>query len=267
MDNSRQPSLFRLQRVDLDLTFRSRGEAALVRTAYHSRAVARVAGRWGWLMLSSGILTAIFLPIVPGLLAGSGVLVLAVAGLAKVLSLLTAGPARAARTVRILRWLAAPTGAARESADGARVAVRGRIRALRTLTAFDGGAAVFMSVRATRRGRGADLQMAEDFLVDDGSGSTVRVDVEHALFLGRQPLPGAPGSVLPEALYHLVPDSAEPIDWAGGCLLEGDLVEVVGRSEVVVDPSVGDRLARVTPLVRVLRGTADEPLLVRESSR
>jgi hypothetical protein len=170
-------------------------------------------------------------------------------------------PARATRALRLQRWstVTAPSDA---DVDGGRVRVRGRIRALRTIPALDGRAAVLISVRATRQGRGTEVHKGQDFLLDDGTGVPTRVEVAQALFLDRPlRLFGSWHSPPLESL-HFIPAGTTPIDLQEAALFEGDEVEVVGRAEMVVDPSVGDRLARATPLTRVLSGTADEPLLL-----
>lgn len=254
-------ALSRLARVNLDLAFRTRAEAALMRVAYHGRAIARVTVRGGALFLMGALAAIPLLPLMSALLGLGGFLLLAVGAIAKTASVAAHIPASATRALRLQRW-STVTAAIDAGADGGRVRVRGRIRALRTIPALDGRAAVLVSVRATRQGRGTEVHKGQDFLLDDGTGVPTRVEVAQALFLDRPlRLFGSWHSPPLESL-HFIPAGTTPIDLQEAALFEGDEVEVVGRAEMVVDPSVGDRLARDTPLVRVLTGTADEPLLL-----
>jgi hypothetical protein len=261
------PSLSRVTRADLDLTFRSRGETALVLVAYHARAVAGVTFRGGVLLLGVGTVVAILVPLTPALmglvaLIMLGLASLVLAGVAKAVSFLADLPARATRAVRLQRW-STPSAASGGPLDGRRTVMRGRVVALRTLQALDGRPAVFARVRATRSGRRAELLRAEDFLIDDGTGAPTRVQVQHALYLDRPARLFGSWISPPLEVFPLLPPGVIPVDLEEAALHPGDEVEIVGRSEMVVDPSISDRLARATPLVRVLSGTSDEPLLVR----
>lgn len=262
-----EPSLSRVTRTDLDLAFRSRGEAALVLVAYHARAVAWVAFRGGVLLVGVGTVVAILVPLTPALMGLAALIMLGLAslglaGVAKAVSFLADLPARATRAVRLQRW-STPSAAAAGSPDGRRTVVRGRVTALRTLPALDGRPAVFVRVRATRSGRRAELLRAEDFLIDDGTGAPIRVQVQHALYLDRPVRLFGSWISPPLEVFPLLPPGMVPVDLEEAALHPGDEVEIVGRSEMVVDPSMSDRLARATPLVCVLSGTSDEPLLVR----
>jgi hypothetical protein len=255
------PSLSRLARVHLDLAFRTRGEVALVHVAFHGNAIARVAVRGGGLLLMAAFAAATLLPLLGALLGLGGLLALSIAAIAKTLSLVANLPASATRALRLQRW-STPSACPAASGDGDRVRVRGRITALRTVPALEGQPAVFVRVRATRNGRGSELQKAEDFLLDDGTGVPTRVQVAHALFLDRPIRLFGSWYSPPLETFTWIPAGTVPVDLEEAALFQGDEVEVVGRSEMVVDPSIGERLARATPLMRVLSGTSDEPLLL-----
>ena len=166
--------------------------------------------------------------------------------------------------------------------------VRGRIKALATVPALDGRPAVFVHIRARRHGRGAGLQKAEDFLLDAGTGTPIRVQVTHALYLDRPARVFGSWSGVPVGALALLPEGTAPTEledgsWSGvplevfpflpagpapveleeSALYPGAEVEVVGRAETRVDPTLSDRLERTTPLVTVLTGTPEEPLLLR----
>ena len=100
-------------------------------------------------------------------------------------------------------------------------------------------------------------------MIDDGSGTPTRVSVAHALLLDRPARVFGSWLSPPLEVCPLVPGGSNPIDLEETALYPGDEVEVVGAVEMVVDPALGDRLERSTPLLRVLSGTADEPLLIR----
>lgn len=261
------PSLSRVTRVDLDLAFRNRGEAALVLVAYHARAAAGVAFRGGVLLLGVGTVVAILVPLTPALMGLAmlimlGLASLAVSGLARAVSFMADLPARATRALRLQRW-STPSAVAAGAPDGRRTIVRGRVVALRTLPALDGRPAVFVRVRASRSGRRAELLRAEDFLIDDGSGALTRVQVQYALYLDRPARLFGSWISPPLEVFPLLPPGVIPVELEEAALHPGDEVEIVGRSEMVVDPSISDRLGRATPLAQVLTGTSEEPLLVR----
>jgi hypothetical protein len=258
--------LARLARTDLDLAFRSRGEAALVRVAYYGRAISRAAFRTGGLLLGGSMIAAFIFPVfprlgwVPGIVGLGGIALLMVAALTRVVGWVVAGPARTARAVRLQLW-ARVDGT--DGADGARVLLRGRVVALRTVKTLDGRPAVFVRKRATRRGRGAELNEAEDFLVDDGSGSPARVAVQHALFVDRPAPVFGSWMGIPLEFFPFLPRGRTSTQLDEAVLAPGDAVEVIGRVETVVDPAASDRFGRETPLVRIFSGTADEPVLLR----
>jgi hypothetical protein len=107
------------------------------------------------------------------------------------------------------------------------------------------------------------LHKAQDFLLDDGTGVPTRVEVAHALLLDRPIRLFGSWNSPPLETFRWIPAGTTTVDLEEATLLPGDEVEVIGRAEMVVDPSMADRMARDTPLVRVLRGTPDEPLLLR----
>lgn len=255
------PALSRVTRIDLDLAFRSPGEAALLRAARSAGVIARVSFKIGAVLMGASLGVVLMLPIVPVLLALVGLAALGIAAAAEVVSLLAALPAQTTRAWRLRRWSSAPTSS--RPVDGDRVLVRGRVVSLQTVSTLDGRRAVFQRVRATRRGHGAELQRGTDFLLDDGSGTPTRVGVSHALFLDRPARVFGWWLTPPTEVLPLVPGGLNPIDLEEAALHEGDEVEVTGRAETIVDPTFGERLERATPLVRVLHGTPDEPLLVR----
>jgi hypothetical protein len=257
------PKLARLTRVDLDFAFRTRGEMAMMRAAYYGRAVARVGVRAGGLCLGVAVVAGMIFPrlgFVAGMLGLLGASSLLVSGLARVAALIAAVPARTARALRLQLW------SRDEKAAGTRTVVRGRVAALRTVKTLDGRPAVFVHRRATRQGRGAETNQAEDFLVDDGSGALTRVAVEHALFLDRPTTVFGSWMGVPLEVFPFLPRLATPTRIEEAVIFPGDQVEIVGRVETVVDPSVSDRLGRQTPLMRVVAGTADEPVLLRTVS-
>jgi len=255
-------ALSRLARVNLDLTFRGRGEAALVRVAFYGHGVARLTIRGSGLFLLGALAAFPVLPLMSGLLALGGLVLLGLSAVAKTTSLAAHIPARATRALRLQGW-STPTAGAAGSPDGGRVRVRGRITALRTVPALDGGPAVYVTVRATRNGRGTELHKAQDFLLDDGTGVPTRVEVAHALLLDRPIRLFGSWNSPPLETFRWIPAGTTPVDLEEAALMPGDEVEVIGRAEMVVDPSMADRMARDTPLVRVLSGTPDEPLLLR----
>jgi hypothetical protein len=262
-DASEKPKLSRLTRVDLDFAYRTRGERAMMRIAYYGRAVARVAVRTGSLCLGVALVAGMIFPrlgFVAGILGLMGVSSFLASGLARVTALFAAAPARTARALRLQLWSRDDSGA------GTRTVVRGRVAALRTVKTLDGRPAVFVHRRATRRGRGAETNQAEDFLVDDGSGALTRVAVEHALFLDRPTPVFGSWMGVPLEVFPFLPRLAMPTQIEEAVIFPGDHVEIVGRAETVVDPSVSDRLGRQTPLIRVIGGTADEPVLLRTVS-
>ena len=257
---ARAPSLFRVVRLELDLAFRTPGEAALLHVAHVGGTVAQGACKAGVIFVGAS-LAFVMVPAFTVLLALVGFSLLAMAGVAKVLSWFAAMPARTIRAVRLQRWsTACPSSPA---ADGERIRLRGRVMPLQTVPALDGRPAVFQRLRATRRGRGAELLKGDDFMIDDGSGTPTRVSVAHALFLDRPARVFGSWLSPPLEVCALVPGGSNPIDLDEAALYPGDEVEVVGAAEMVVDPALGDRLERSPPLVRVLTGTADEPLLIR----
>ena len=256
------PTLSRLTRVNLDLAFRNRTEAALMRVAFHGHAIARLTVRGGALFLAGALAAIPLLPLMAGLLGLGGFLLLTLSAVAKTASVVAQIPASATRALRMQRW-STPSAPATASPDGGRVRVRGRVTALRTTPTLDGRAAVFVSVRATRQGRGTELQKGQDFLLDDGTGMPTRVEVAHALLLDRPVRLFGSWHSPPLESFRWIPSGTTPIDLEEFALFEGDEVEVVGRAETVVDPSIVNRMARETPLVRVLHGTPDEPLLLQ----
>lgn len=150
-----------------------------------------------------------------------------------------------------------------DGADGSRMVLQGRVTALRMVKTLDGRPAVVVRKRATRRGRGAELTEAEDFLIDDGGGSPARVAVQHALFLDRPAPVFGSWMGIPIEFFPFLPKGRAPTLLEEAVIAPGDVVEVIGRVETVVDPAASDRFGRETPLVRIISGTADEPLLLR----
>jgi len=256
------PALSRMARVNLDLAFRGRAEAALLRVAFHGRAVARSSVRGGGVFLMGALAAIPLLPLMAGLLGLGGFLLLGVAAIAKAASVAAQLPAGATRALRLQRW-STPAALAAAPSDGGRVRVRGRITAGRTVPALDGQPAVFVTVRATRHGRGTELHKAQDFLLDEGTGVPTRVRVAHALLLDRPVRLFGSWNSPPLETFRWIPAGTTPVDLEQAALFPGDEVEVVGRVEMVVDPSLVDRMPRDTPLARVLHGTPDEPLLIQ----
>jgi len=258
--SARSPALFRMARLDLDLAFRSPGEAALLHVADAGRTFARGTFKAGVIFVGAS-LAFVMMPSFTVLLGLVGFSLMGMAGAAEMVSWLAAIPARTTRAVRLQRWSTARPSS--PAADGDRVRVRGRVIPLQTVPGLDGRPAVFQRLRATRGGRGAELLKGDDFMIDDGSGTPTRVCAAHALFLDRPArVFGSWLSPPPEACL-LVPGGSNPIDLEEAALYPGDEVEVVGSAEMVVDPTLGDRLERSPPLVRVLSGAADEPLVIR----
>lgn len=255
-----RPALSRVARLNLDLAFRGRGEAALLHVAYAGRLVARVAFRAGVILVGASLAVVLMLPVVPVLMTLAGFMALGLAAAAGCVALLAGIPARATRTLRLRRWLA--PGAPSTPADGDRVCLRGRIVPLRLMPALDGSPAVFQRVRATKYGRGAELQKGEDFLLDDGRGAPVRVRVEHGLLVDRPARVQDPWLSPPIEVFPFLPGGPSLVSLEEAILLAGDEIEVSGRIETVVDPAAADRLERTTPVVRTLSGTPEEPLLL-----
>jgi len=257
---ARLPALYRLARTGLDLAYRGPAEAALLRVAHVARAFTRGAFKAGVIFVGASLLF-VMMPAFTVLLAMFGFSLMAVAGAAGAVSWLAAIPPRTTRALRLQRWsTATPSSTA---ADGDRIRVRGRVIALQTVPALDGRPAVFQRLRATRGGHGAELVAGDDFMIDDGSGKPTRVSVAHALFLDRPARVFGSWLSPPLEVCPLLPSGSNPIDLEEAALYPGDEIEVVGGVEMVVDPALGDRLERSPPLVRVLSGTPDEPLLIR----
>ena len=257
---ARSPAVFRMARLGLDLAFRHPAEAALLHVADAGRTFARGAFKGG-VIFAGASLAFVMMPSFAVLLALVGVSLMGMAGAARIVSWLAAIPARTTRAVRLQRWSTARPSS--PAADGDRIRLRGRVIAVHTVPALDGRPAVFQRLRATRQGRGAELAKGDDFMIDDGSGTPTRVSVAHALLLDRPARVFGSWLSPPLEVCPLVPGGSNPIDLEETALYPGDEVEVVGAVEVVVDPALGDRLERSTPLLRVLSGTADEPLLIR----
>jgi len=257
---ARFPALYRMTRLGLDLAFRRPAEVALLRVAHVGRAFARGAFKAGVICVG-GSLVFVMMPAFTVLVAMLGFSLMATASAAGVASWLAAIPPRTTRALRLQRWSApSPTSS---PADGDRVRVRGRVIAVQTVPALDGRPAVFQRLRATRGGHAAELLKGDDFIIDDGTGTPTRVSVEHALFLDRPVRVFGSWFSPPFEVCSLLPRGSNPIDLEEAALYSGDEVEVVGGVEMVVDPTLGDRLERSPPLVRVLSGTPDEPVLIR----
>lgn len=188
-------------------------------------------------------------------MCSAGVVALAIALLAGVVSLgSTLG-----------RWILAAVRRRpkRRRPDPLLVTIVGRVRALRTLAATDGERVVFSFLSATRKGRGAHLHKAQDFILEREREGVVLVEVAHAELLGeRENVFGSrPG--LSRDVLDLVPYGQDPMDIAETTLRAGDLVEGVGLLEERVDPRGERALGRDTPLLYVLRGTSKVPLRLR----
>jgi len=257
---ARFPALYRMARLGLDLAFRRPAEVALLRVAHGGRTFARGAFKAG-VILVGGSLVFVMMPAFTVLVALLGFSVMAMAGAAGVVSWMAAIPPLTTRALRLQRW--SRPNASSPAADGDRVRVRGRVIPLQTVPALDGRPAVFQRLRATRGGRAAELLKGDDFIIDDGSGTPTRVLVEHALFLDRPVRVFGSWFSPPFEVCSLLPRGSQPIELDEAAVYSGDEVEIVGGVEMVVDPSLGDRLERSPPLVRVLSGTPDEPLLIR----
>jgi len=267
----RRPDLVRMSRAEFDLSFRPRRERAFVWFAYWGRVAARRALRLamygGCATIGSLLMIAPLSMVFPYTVAA---MLLAATALGTTLALATAvvsgaaavvatSPARVMKMVRINRLLAS-------QGQGDRVRLRGRVVALHTLTAFGGGQVVFSRARMTRAGRGAEIEKAQDFLLDDGQETPARVSVAHAHLVGTPPPIRSGRPSMPVDVMHLIPSIAAETEYSEATVAAGDTVDVIGRLEEEVDPSAGDhrwRLERSTPIVRVLSGSAEVPLLIR----
>jgi len=151
----------------------------------------------------------------------------------------------------------------RQRRDPRLVTIVGRVRALRTLSATDGERVVFSFLSATRKGRGAHLHKAQDFILEREREGVVLVEVAHAELIGepRNVFGARPG--LSREVLDLVPHSHDPMDIAEATLRAGDLVEGTGLLEERVDPRGERSLGRETPLLSVLHGTSKIPLRLR----
>jgi hypothetical protein len=187
---------------------------------------------------------------------------------------------RAARAVlrRRLHKLArgeADLARLKTEADGELVHVRGRVRALETLTALlSPDAAVYRRVVFAVGAERWVHEAAVDFHLVDPAGEAVLVEVGRARLVApdarREKLEGeraqallllSIGKTLPAEGLNV---RGKPMPVTGGEVLvrDGEEIEVVGYKNRSVDPTVEARLMRDTPIRTSLRGGRELPLLI-----
>ena len=146
---------------------------------------------------------------------------------------------------------------------GDSVSILGRVAALRTLRSPSGEDVVAFRARWTRAGRGPEVERAEPFWLDDGQADPLLVQVEH-LYLSDSLsglMPGGPS--LPVEALDFLPSIDVATDRRELLLRPGDRVLVTGWLSSEIDPSISTHF-RGVPLRRVLRGTPEIPLTVRQ---
>jgi hypothetical protein len=169
--------------------------------------------------------------------------------------------------------------------DGELIHARGTIKAKETLEGITSGApGVFRRLVVNIGGTRVVHEAAVDFAIVDASGEKVVVQVEDARLLAPDPkrvrleaptvtklqalpLPGNLPRAVAQWLDRVAHDKrVQPIVGSEVLLQDGDAVELVGYKTRVVDPTVGERLDRETPLRATLRSGRDLPLLVAPQS-
>lgn len=247
-------ALMRISSTTRDLRFRPRGEQVAVTALDQLRKAWKTGVTVAGLSWLGGVALAYVgaRDSVVELLMVAGVGALALGGLLQVTGSLLRGP------LAVLQWrrLQGPRG-------GDSVSIRGRVVALRTVRAPLGENVIAFRARFTRRGRGPEVERAEPFWLDDGGADPLLVQVEH-LYLADSlsvPIPGGAG--LPMEAIDFLPSIDVPTDHQELVLRPGDHVTVSGWLTSEVDPTMSTHF-RGVPLRRVLRGTPDSPLTVRQ---
>ena len=165
--------------------------------------------------------------------------------------------------------------------DGELVHVRGRVRATGTVAGIvSSEPGVYRRTRVSFDDIEVIAEEAVDFQLIDGEGHAIGIEVEGARLLVHDPKLGT--SLFPERLFALAgPEAARrvvlryehmvarnkhrslPKIRAGEVMLKpGDEVEAVGYKSRKVDPSVGERLSRETPMRATLCGGKELPLIL-----
>jgi hypothetical protein len=199
---------------------------------------------------------------------------------------------RAARTVLRRRLGKLARGAVdlsrlQREEDGELLHVRGKVRAHQAILGLTSEApGVYRRVVFSIGGSlGARVvhEAAVDFSIVDASGERVTVQVEDARLLAPEPrrirldeatvrklaelpLPDKLGRVFGAWLLRAAAGKrVQPVLGSEVLLQDGDEVELVGYKTRVVDPTVGERLERETPMRATLRSGRDLPLLIAPS--
>jgi hypothetical protein len=174
-----------------------------------------------------------------------------------------------------------------ERAEGELVHVVGRVVARRPLPSLAASPrVVYRRLLLKVHGVSAVLEAGEDFLLVDGRGEPVLVEVAGSRLLPREvpqrrelldaELRYLSGLEAPPALAEALQDRRIDQQQGGAyrtieaqeiVVAEGDDVEIVGVKARVVDPTVEQRLERDTPLRSSLRSSSALPLLISPVAR
>ena len=165
-----------------------------------------------------------------------------------------------------------PLGELRDQAEGTRVHVRGRVKAVEVLEGvLSGTRGVFRRLIFERRGRWVH-EAAVDFELVDERGEHIHVEAAGGRLLAptweSMPYPKAIWTgprispSLADAVRKLALDRRAEVPAVEFVLRDGDLVDVVGVKSRVVDPTGDPSLYREPPTRAAVRSAQSRPLVV-----